>query len=467
MNRSAYRIVLGTVLGLLVLAGPLHTVARAYTYVRKEINSLSPTEIADLRAVFKALQDRVATNPESFRFQANIHGTTDTPADPLWNQCAHGTEAFLAWHRAYLLYFEQILRQVSGQADFALPYWDWTAHPTLPEAFRTPADASNPLWIAGRNAAIAAGGEISDDIVDVTGDMARTTFFTTADGVGFQPDIEGTPHGAVHVTIGGQMGSVPTAANDPIFWLHHCNIDRLWSRWLAQGGGRRNPSTTSSLGLTSWKFPDAYGAVVTIEGRDVFCLDRLGYRYDDHDPPSCLLRVIAIDWLRLRSRIVKVLGPIAVRDTVARAAFRFRTRSDVEPFRPLFAPTRTNTRLELRLQDIRFPRLPDGPYMVFLNAPRGARLDHRSRSFVGHLHFFGGTAHADSAHGGTFSQSFDITDQIRAIGGLDRLRRDGIQVTLRKTGVKPPRGQAFRLRADTLDIGSAEIHEVDVPASEE
>jgi hypothetical protein len=40
-------------------------------------------------------------------------------------------------------------------------------------------------------------------------------------------------HGTVHVFVGnGQgMGSVPWAAGDPIFWMHHSNIDRLWVSW--------------------------------------------------------------------------------------------------------------------------------------------------------------------------------------------------------------------------------------------
>ena len=34
------------------------------------------------------------------------------------------------------------------------------------------------------------------------------------------------------------MGSVPTAAYDPIFWAHHCMIDRLWYLWQLRHPGR-------------------------------------------------------------------------------------------------------------------------------------------------------------------------------------------------------------------------------------
>ena len=37
-------------------------------------------------------------------------------------------------------------------------------------------------------------------------------------------------HNQVHVWIGGSMGP-GTSPNDPIFFLHHCNVDRLWADW--------------------------------------------------------------------------------------------------------------------------------------------------------------------------------------------------------------------------------------------
>ena len=41
-------------------------------------------------------------------------------------------------------------------------------------------------------------------------------------------------HNRVHIYIGGSMQSVPKASNDPMFFLHHCNIDRLYEEWLDQ-----------------------------------------------------------------------------------------------------------------------------------------------------------------------------------------------------------------------------------------
>src|SRR5262245_48779071 len=46
--------------------------------------------------------------------------------------CPHGNWWFLPWHRGYLGWFERVCRELSGDPDFALPYWDWTASPSLP-----------------------------------------------------------------------------------------------------------------------------------------------------------------------------------------------------------------------------------------------------------------------------------------------------------------------------------------------
>ena len=49
-------------------------------------------------------------------------------------------------------------------------------------------------------------------------------------------------HNRVHIYIGGTMQSVPKASNDPIFFLHHCNIDRLYEQWLDQYSDDNFPS---------------------------------------------------------------------------------------------------------------------------------------------------------------------------------------------------------------------------------
>ncbi|MEF9672381.1 tyrosinase family protein [Pseudomonas sp. PCH446] len=72
---------------------------------------------------------------------------------------------------------------------------------------------------------------------------------------GFCSNINGNPHGALHDNVGNQigMGQVPWAGNDPIFWLHHANIDRIWASWNKSGG--KNPNDSAFLNET-WVFAD-------------------------------------------------------------------------------------------------------------------------------------------------------------------------------------------------------------------
>ena len=65
----------------------------------------------------------------------------------------------------------------------------------------------------------------------------------------------------MHGAVGGWMGRFNTAGLDPLFWLHHCNIDRLWSVWLAMDSNHTNPADTAWSGM-SFDYHDGTGAVV-------------------------------------------------------------------------------------------------------------------------------------------------------------------------------------------------------------
>jgi hypothetical protein len=65
----------------------------------------------------------------------------------------------------------------------------------------------------------------------------------------FHPFIEGTPHNHSHVYLGGNSGDmsfIPTAAQDPFFFLLHTNVDRLWAQWQRNSASlaRLDPTTT-------------------------------------------------------------------------------------------------------------------------------------------------------------------------------------------------------------------------------
>jgi hypothetical protein len=82
-----------------------------------------------------------------------------------------------------------------------------------------------------------------------------------------------------------------TAAQDPLFFAHHGNIDRIWNRWLALGGGRANPTSPDWLNM-SWTFFDENSRWVSIKAVDVVNDEAdLRYRYN---PPQILAGLVAV-----------------------------------------------------------------------------------------------------------------------------------------------------------------------------
>jgi hypothetical protein len=52
---------------------------------------------------------------------------------------------------------------------------------------------------------------------------------------GWAGGIYGGGHNSVHVFVGGSMSPL-SSPNDPVFFFHHCNVDRLWYRWQVLRG---------------------------------------------------------------------------------------------------------------------------------------------------------------------------------------------------------------------------------------
>ena len=215
--------------------------------------------------------------------------------DPTWNSCRHNSWFFHAWHRVYLHRFEQIVQRHLGDEGWSLPYWDYTGLENedarrLPQPFRDPRP-DNQLFTTVRTTEINAGLPLPRQTADAwlalpVPDFAlprsdvRPTF-----GGGIVEDVmpisdargslEGTPHGTVHGAVGGLMARFETAALDPIFWLHHANIDRLWEVWL--GLGHVNPPNGTWLG-TSFLFYDADGRRARTRIGDILDTTRSGTR---------------------------------------------------------------------------------------------------------------------------------------------------------------------------------------------
>lgn len=88
-------------------------------------------------------------------------------------------------------------------------------------------------------------------------------------------------HGLGHTYIGGDMSGVGTT--DPIFFMHHANVDRIWALW--QDHNRQNPDTAVDYGnpgfphmwhTSIFNFPD-------VQAEEMFDFRALGYSYNSNE----------------------------------------------------------------------------------------------------------------------------------------------------------------------------------------
>ena len=185
-----------------------------------------------------------------------------------------------------LYYFERVLQQAANDPTLTLPYWDYATDAKLPLALRrktyvneSGATVANPLRVAARRANLNSG---KAGLASATTSSANAMLATTR--ADFEKRLEATPHGAVHCAIpeggcpNGLMGAVPVAAIDPVFYLHHANIDRLYECWLQVDEAARLP-TDQAIFDRRYSFIDSDGSVKERQVRDMLTTSQLGYTY--------------------------------------------------------------------------------------------------------------------------------------------------------------------------------------------
>ena len=165
------------------------------------------------------------TDPRNWTRQAQIHN----------DHCPHSNWYFLPWHREYLLYFERICRKLSGNKDFALPYWNWAVESKIPDIFW---GNGNPLFDNTRKmtqGTLLDQGSVGHPVLETILSEPNFLLFgsgksSTQQGPSTYGGLEGTPHNYVHSAIKGDMGSFMSPL-DPVFWTHHNMIEYCWVDW--------------------------------------------------------------------------------------------------------------------------------------------------------------------------------------------------------------------------------------------
>ncbi|XP_006646401.2 polyphenol oxidase, chloroplastic-like [Oryza brachyantha] len=272
-------------------------------------------------ALMKALP---RSDPRSFFQQANVHcayctGAYRQAGYPGLPVQIHFSWLFFPYHRAYLYFFERIAGKLLGDPGFALPFWSWD----VPEGMRMPlafANASSPLYDPLRNANhvphklvdldfMGAEKNYTDEqqIVHNLRIMYKQMISSASLASLFlgQPyragesdkpgagTMEVYPHNTLHVWSGDishpnneDMGDNYSAGRDPLFYVHHANVDRLWEAWRHIRNNSFHVDFTDPDWLdSSFLFYDEEARLVRITVRDILDIEKLRYAYDGVDLP--------------------------------------------------------------------------------------------------------------------------------------------------------------------------------------
>jgi len=412
---------------------------------RKSAATLSADEIKRLRAAYKALRDlrtKDPSDPRGWLQQANIHcwncggGLKDTKAPEI-----HGSWLFLPWHRAYLYFHERILADLIGDPTFRLPYWNWE-HPqrrTLPAVYSTPANASNSVFDSNRNArathslpAFLVGPQIMNGV------MNSTTFQAFGGDASSGGSIEGEPHGGVHIWVGDRtlqsaradMGLLSTAAQDPLFFAHHGNIDRLWSEWTKSAKTHTNPTDETWL-RTSFTFYDENKQWRSITVADVLNSEQ-SLRYG-FDAPAGLRETT----LEARSSKLEVAG-----DTVRLPASLSVAAKPAGLGGSLFA---------LFLDGVNVENFPTGVIGLFDGSADVSKPTPESPGYLGYVAIVPRTSTGQAHRHPSARVAFDLSSHLKRLAGRTELKLVGVALS----------GGPEARKVVPLQVAGAELVEVE------
>lgn len=238
--------------------------------VRRNITSLSASELRDYRDAFRQLQ-----LSGDYALVAGYHGCPGY-------YCHNDPRMFLPWHRAYVLAFERALQGVNSS--LALHYWDWTSNASIQNGipshftdsqYQSSNGMTYPNPLLRFRYQCGGSDEYTARFPDPPALLAQLrnqvnnayalTSYNAFNGTGIL-----IPHNNLHGWVGGEMAATTFAAYDPVFWAHHSNVDRQWAKWQDSGSGADPSAQIQALSLNPFN----------VRVRDVLDYRNLGYEYD-------------------------------------------------------------------------------------------------------------------------------------------------------------------------------------------
>uniref|UniRef100_UPI003B98819F Hemocyanin n=1 Tax=Pomacea canaliculata TaxID=400727 RepID=UPI003B98819F len=282
--------------------------------VRKNVDLLTDQEVLSLESYLRELEDDKTVN--GYQNLAAFHGEPSMCTKDDGKRvacCVHGMATFPQWHRLYVVQLEQKLGK-KGLADIGVPYWDWTKPITaLPRLVQEPIFKDPKGGLGQKNSWFS--GEINVDSMDVHTSTARAVddrlFQSVAPGENtqlfemvldaleeddychFEVQFE-VAHNHIHYLVGGRhdhsLSTLEWSAYDPLFFLHHSNVDRIFVIWqeLQKKRGKTYDHADCSVELFRKKLEPFDRDTNPIEltrtystAKSLFSYRQLGYVYDD------------------------------------------------------------------------------------------------------------------------------------------------------------------------------------------
>lgn len=459
------------------LSAPPLSFGQTTTSIRLEWQQFktTPQYASFLNAVRTMKANTNAASPSSWAYWTNVHV----------NYCPHGIAYFLAWHRGYLYYLEQQLRIVSGDNTLSVPYWNYYKYPIIPAEFTDPTPG-NPLYMPRAGTSVYNALSLSPFASGVWNFQRGTTN-------AFEPQLESAPHNPVHNLIGGEMANM-TSPRDPIFFLHHANIDRLWHAWALPDGkgipGTSNPYNASTSN-SYWAGFFTYASGLTMPRYRTYYPGWLNFDYSDDTKPTSLplsaranpdnpIRLVQFQGASMLTRPVTGNFPA----TAARAVSATRralggvsgvvlTEVPVSGHLPLAASSLQSLHDAVSVAVSPPAQIPPGTfqsvvvvldnlqllgagakggyfYNVYINLPFITDADHARRYFLGTV---GPFEVAGASHHGAARLEYQATEVLSQLSAFEL--QDVTVSFVRISGENHPRGAVLRIGEVRIEISTA------------
>ena len=240
-------------------------------------------------------------------------------AEAVWNGCqAHpfnpsNPEQFQQW---FFLPWHRLMLQPSSRASFAkccrmrsFHCRTGTRSPATPtiSSSRPCSGSRAPRSTTARAGpgSMAANGStcIYKDWINLSALNEKFYIDSPTGNLGFNPRMDQNPHFFTHFALGGDMAEFSTVGGDPMFYIHHANVDRIWESWSRLGN--TNPTDPKYLNrVFSYGDRSNKRADLPVSASDRTA--QMGYEYDAYELPPQPRR-LSTEEAAERDRVYKTL----------------------------------------------------------------------------------------------------------------------------------------------------------------